>query len=315
MPEEGYVFHTYGGEEHLKYAIASMTTLRRHDKRRPIALYCSGPHQEVLARQNLDHLFDRIELLPNEHHSIMGFKHHLHRFLPFARNLYVDADMVWCRDPDPLWHQLSIYPFTVTGLDRADLYFGGPKNLGVFWEYLRNRRGRTMARFGLTYLPRVQAGMIYAQDADITQTVCEQAAQLYAKRDATHFRQAEVPSEESCEWSLAMVMAKRAMPVFSWYQGYNSPQLDFLPGLTTYTGDFENVQCKYYCDRFIYEIRGLKNRRVRDAFTTLFSRLLRRQDYFLVTPFALHFSWGHAKAPFVEFAHRVWADHCAGNVE
>lgn len=312
MPEEGYVFHTYGSEAHLKYAIASVTTLRRHDRQRPVALYCSREHQDVLNRLKLNDQFNRIETLPENHHSIMGFKHHLHRFSPFDRNLFVDVDMVWCRNPDPLWHQLSIYPFTVTGLDRADLYFGGPKNLGVFLEYLRNRRGRTMTKFGLTYLPRVQAGMIYSRDADVTQMVCEQAAGLYARRSETHFRRSAVPSEESCEWSLAMVMAQHAMPIFSWYQGYNSPQLDYLPGLTTYTDDFEDVACKYYCDRFIYEIRGLKNLRMRDWFTSLFARLLRRQDYLMVTPFALHFSWNHAKGPFVEFANRVWAERTSG---
>jgi len=315
VPEEGYVFHTYGREAHLRYAVASLQTLRRHDRNRPVALFCSRLHRDLLRERQLDRLFSPVEVLPEKHHSIMGFKHFLHRFMPFERNLYVDADMVWCRNLDLLWHQLSVYPFTVTGLDRADLYFGGPKNLGVFLEYLRNRRGRTMARFGLTYLPRVQAGMIYARDAGVTQSVCEQAAGLYARRGETHFRRSEVPSEESCEWGLAMVMAQNAIPVFGWYQGYNSPQLDYLPGLTTYTGDFENVQCKYFCDRFIYEIRGLKNLRMRDFFTALFSRLLRRQDYFMVTPFALHFSWNHAKAPFEEFANRVWAGYSSAHTD
>ena len=306
MLEEGYVLHTYGSEAHLKFAVASVITLRRHDKQRPVALYCSRKHRDVLDRTDRSKLFDRIEILPPAHHSIMGFKHHLHRFMPFARNLYVDVDMVWCRSPDTLWHQLSAYPFTVTGLDRADLYFGGPKNPAVFLDYLRNRRGKTMARFGLTYLPRVQAGMIYARDREVTQMVCEQAAGLFARCDETHFKRSAVPSEESCEWSLAMTMALNAMPVLSWYQGYNSAQLDYLPGLTSHSEDFEEVECKYYCDRFIYEIRGLKNPRFRDFMTRLFATLLRRQDYFMVTPYALHFSWNHAKGPFEDFADRMW---------
>ena len=309
MSKAGYVFHTYGSEAHLRYAVASVATLRRHDRSRPVALYCSSEHKDALKKHKLSHLFERIELLPVDHQSIIGFKHHLYRFMPYERNLFVDVDIVWCRSPDSLWRHLSTHPFTVTGLDRADLYFGGPKNLAVLFEYLANRRGRTMKKFGLTYLPRVQAGVIYASDAAVTRDICEQASDLFARRKETHFRVAggTVPSEESCEWGLAMAMARNGMPVYPWYQGYNSPQLDFIPGLTQYTEDFEEVTCKYYCDRFVYEIRGLKNPRVRDFFMAFFARVLRRQDYFMVTPYMLHFSWSHAKAPFIEFANRVWA--------
>ena len=309
MSEEGYVLHTYGGESYLRQAVASVSTLRRYDVRRPVVLYCTDAHQNILEAKGLAHVFTRLESLPEGNRSITGFKHHLHRFMPFDRTLYVDSDMVWCRNPDPLWTQFSVYPFTATGLDRADLYFGGPKSFGVFLEYLRDRRQRTLRRFNLTYLPRVQAGMIYVSDRDAARTICETAAELYVRRGETHFRTrfAEGRSEESCEWSLAMAMSRHAVPVYNWYQGYNSPQLDFIPGMTSYTGDFEQVTCRYYSDRFIFEIRGLKNAQVRNFLIRLAGFVLRRQDYFMVTPFVLHFSWLHAKGAFLSFADREWA--------
>ena len=117
VPVEGYVLHTYGKDKYLRHAVASLVTLRRHDSERPVALYCTESHRTILRQQNLAHLFSPIALLPEAHQSIVGFKLHLHRFMPFERCLYVDADIVWCRPLDKLWTQLSVYPFTATGLD------------------------------------------------------------------------------------------------------------------------------------------------------------------------------------------------------
>ena len=191
MPDsapEGYVLHSYGPSRYLHHAVASVVTLRRHDQDRPVALYCPAAHRELLEQHGLDALFAVIEDLPEEHRSITGFKHHLYRFMPFERCLWVDADIVWNRDTDPLWKLLSAYTFTATGLERADFFFGGPKGLSVVYDVLLDRRRRTMERFGLTHLPRVQAGMIYSQDRDLTRTVCETAADYLERREETHFR-------------------------------------------------------------------------------------------------------------------------------
>ncbi len=310
VPEEGYVLHSYGKEAFLRHAVASVVTLRRHDTTRPVALFCSEEHCGVLQRHGLSGLFSLVEILPPAHRSIVGFKHHLHRFMPFERCLFVDADMVWCRDPDPLWMQLSIYPFTATGLDRADFYFGGPKGIGVIGDMLTNRRRRTLRAFGLTYLPRVQAGMIYACEAQLTRMVCESAAGFLTRRAETHFRTrfSEGRAEESCEWSLAMAMSQMSLPTYPWYQGLNSPQLDYIPGMTRHTGNFEEVSCLYYCDRFIFDIRGLPSELLRKFCLKAFTVLLRRHDHFYATPFALHFSWLHAKRPFQALSERIWSD-------
>ncbi len=308
VPEEGYVLHTYGKEDYVRHAVASVVTLRRHDVRRPVALFCPPSHRALLERYGLDTLFTLIEDLPEAHQSIVGFKHHLHRFMPFERTLFIDADMIWCRNPDPLWTQLSVYPFTATGLERADFYFGGPKGLGVALEIIRDRRGRTLRAFGLTNLPRVQAGMIYAQDRALTQKVCEEAVDFLNRRAETHFRSRfhEGRTEESCEWSLSMAMSRLELPIYLWYQGYNSPQLDYIEGMTDADADFERVSCLYYCDRFIYDIRGIPNPKIRNFLIGLFARLLGRRDSLKATPFALHFSWLHAKQPFYDFADRTW---------
>lgn len=310
MTTEGYVLHTYGKEVYLRHAVASVTTLRRYDKVRPVALYCSGSHIELLRRSGLTRLFARVEQLPDKSCSINGFKHNLHAFKPWERSLYVDSDMIWCRDPDSLWTQLSVYPFTATGLERADFYFGGPKNARVILEFFRDRRRRTLMRFGLTYLSRVQAGMIYAADADITRSVCELAADFQSRISETHFqtRLSEGRTEESCEWGLAMAMSRMDLPVYGWYQGANSPQLDYIPAMTEHSEDFSEVFCDYYTDRFIYEIRGIKNPKIRDFCLRLVAMVLRKRDYMKVTPVVLHFGWFHAKQTFYDFADRVWAE-------
>ena len=316
MSEEGYVLHSYGKDAYLQHAVASVVTLRRHDSTRPVALYCPSEHLRVLQDNGLDGLFDVAAELPIEHRSIVGFKHHLHNFMPFRRCLFVDSDMVWCRSPDHLWAQLRPFGFTATGVEFADMYFGASKNLGVIADVILDRRRRTLRHFGLTHLPRIQAGMIYAHDRDLARTVCETANEFLARRAETHFRTrlSQGRSEESCEWSLAMAMSRLKLPVFPWYQGMNSPQLEYIPGMTEHTPDFERAECRYYSDRFIYSLRGLKNARMRNALIRLVSFALRRRDWVHVTPFALHFSWLHGKTPFRAFSERTWQRLLRGEV-
>ena len=317
VPTEGYVLHTYGKERYLHHAVASVVTLRRHDAERPVALFAPREHHEILRQHGLDDHFQHLGELPEAYRSVVGFKHHLYRFAPFDHCLYVDSDVVWCRDPDPLWRMLSAYTFTATGLNRADFFFGGPKGASVLVDAALDHRRRTMKRFDLTHLPRVQAGMIYSADHDRARTVCEQAAAYLKQREDTHFRSrlAEGRSEESCEWSMAMAMSSLRLPILPWFQGYNSPQLDFIDGLTTYDPDFEEVTCRYYCNRFVYSVRGLQPARLRDVLLSTLARLPGLGDYLDVTPFALHFGWIQHKAPFNTFAERVWQQQVRPAIE
>lgn len=307
-PREGYVLHTYGPARYVKHALASVHTLRRHDDDRPVALFCPEPHRVLLQRKGLDAHFDVLEDLPPTHQSIVGFKHHLDRFKAFERSLFVDADMIWCRDPDPLWQQFAAFPFTATGLQNADHFFGGPKGLGVLVDMLLQRRRRTLRRFGLTHLPRVQAGMIYAQDEAVTGEVVERAREFLARSDETHFRSrlAEGRTEETCEWSLAMAMSALGLHVFPWLQGRNSPQLDYIDALVDHDPAFRDVTYRFYTSPFVYSLRGIPNEGVRDALLWLAECFPRMGEYTAFTPYVLHFGWLHQKEPFFDFAERTW---------
>ena len=305
---EGYVLHTYGSEKYLRHAVASVLTLRRHDTRRPVALYADRSQISRLKELGMDTLFAVLEELPHAHQSIVGFKHHLESFSPFEKNLYVDSDIVWCRNPDPLWARLAAYEFTATGLHKADFWFGGPKGFGILFDRILDRRRRTMRRFGLTYLPRVQAGMIYASGQQKVGEVMTAARDFLARRHDTHFRSRldEGRSEESCEWSLAMAMSYLDLPIFDWFQGQDSPQLDFIEGFVDHDQDFNTVRCRHYADDFVHGLRGLPFDRIRDGLVRMFARLPGKGDFMWVTPFALHFGWMHHKKPFHDLADRLW---------
>lgn len=103
-----------------------------------------------------------------------------------------------------------------------------------------------------------------------------------------------------------MAMSRLRLPVFTWFQGYNSPQLDFIEGQTQYDRDFEHVLCRYYCDRFVYSLRGLKHFGFRDALVRFVARFPGRGDYMDVTPFVVHFGWLQHKKPFQDFSARTW---------
>lgn len=306
---EGYVYTSYGDVEYLKHAVASTVSLRRYDDSRPVALVCEESHIEYLERHNLLYLFNEVVSLKPENASITGFKQNLHQYMPFGKNLYLDSDIIWCKDPDPLWVSFSIYPFTITGIQVSDNFFGAPKHIGILKDIIFRRRQRTLNRFGLTYLSRVQTGMIYATDYEITKNVCELASSYLDRIDETHFQsrlKEEGRSEESCEWSMSMAMSKLNLPVYPWLQGHTSPQLDFIESYTEYDVDFNAVQCTYYCNRFVYNLRGLKVDRLRRFLTKAFSLIPGMGDYLVATPYCLHFGWYHQKEPFLEFSEKTW---------
>lgn len=308
-PREGYVLHSYGPDRYVKHAVASVHTLRRHDSDRPVALFCPEHHRGLLERRGLDGHFNVIGDLPPEHRSIVGFKHSLHRFKAFERSLFVDADIVWCRNPDPLWQQFAAFPFTATGLQNADHFFGGPKGLGVVVDVLLGRRPRTLRRLGLTRLPRVQAGMIYAQDETSTREVDKAAAAFLDRVDETHFRSRldEGRSEETCEWSLALAMSKLNLHVFPWLQGRNSPQLDYIDSLTDHDPEFRDVSYRLYTSDFVYSLRGISNARLREALLGIAELLPGLGEYMELTPYALHFGWLHQKQAFFDFVECTWS--------
>ncbi len=307
--DEGYAFHAYGDERYLRHAVASVWSLRRHDARRPVALYGPPEHAAILHRHGLDRLFDRIEDLPEAHRSILGFKHHLHRFMPFGRTLYPDADIVWCRSPDGLWKQLAAYDFTSTGDPEADVWFGAAKDARVVLDLLLRRRRRTLRRFGLTYLPRVLTALVYAQDRAVTEAVCETAQGYFRQRHRTHFvsRLGESGRTlESCEWSLALSMSAHGLPVFPWHRGEDSPLLDYYPHTTRHDPDFEHVRYALWRDRFLYDAQGLPSPAARAALTAAVRRISGRGERVAVAPLALHFGRLPVKPVFDAFAERVW---------
>lgn len=309
LGKEGYVYVSYGHPKYLKHVIASVETLRRYDTERPVAIVCTKKHQTLIKKNNLSGFFDLIYELPEEHASIVGFKHNFYNYLFYENNLFLDSDIIWCKNPDSLWQSLKPFDFTVTGNLAADNFFGAPKSIGVAKDIILGRRKKTLNRFGLTYLSRAQTGIMYASDYALTKKTCELAKDMLNRKAETHFQSRKKEkgrTEESCEWSLAMAMAKLKIPVYPWLQGHNSPQLDYISMLTDHDEEFEYVSCKYYSHRFVYSLRGLKSDFIKKILIGFFSIFPGNGDFMIVTPFCLHFGWYHEKQPFLEFSERIW---------
>ena len=309
LANEGYVYVSYGHPKYLKHTLASVTTLRRHDSERPIALLCSEKQFGILHEKGLDEIFTHIQILPEEHCSIVGFKHNVYQYMLFDKNIYLDSDIVWCKNTDSLWKSLSIFDFTITGNLVSDMYFGANKGIGVLKDFFFGRRKKTLQKFGLTYLSRVQSGVIFAQEYTQTKKVCVLASEMLDRKNETHFRSRKMEqgrSEESCEWSLAMAMSKLNIPVYPWLQGHNSAQLDYISDLTDHDDEFEYVSCKYYCDDFVYSLRGLKSSNFRRLIQKFMSLFPGKGDFLITTPYCLHFGWLHEKTPFYSFAETNW---------
>lgn len=313
--DQGYVFNSYGSELYLKHVISNVITLRRHDQTRPVALYCSEEHVDLIKKFGLGHYFQKLEFLPEENRSVTGFKHNIDKFMPFRENIILDSDILWCRNPDLLWKLLSPYRFTITGNQKADIFFGGPKGASIVKDFLLNRRKKTLARFELTYLSRVQAGVIYAADRELTERVCKRSKEFFSRREETHFvsrTNEKGRKDETCEWSLAMAMSALKLQVFPWQNGYESAQLDYFEDYTIHDKYFNEVTCLYYSSKLKNDLKGLKNKTVRKAIYRFLLLFPNRGDYLYVTPFCLHFGWLHQKKTLNQFSELCW-NKAAGN--
>lgn len=316
--KEGYVYVSYGHPKYLKHVLASLVSLRRYDRTRPVALICSQKQKDILKEHNLESAFKYIQIIPEEHASIVGFKHNVHQYMIFERNIYLDSDIVWCKNPDTLWKAFSPFDFTITGNLTSDSFFGASKGFGVLKDVLLSRRKRTLKRFGLTYLSRVQSGLMYAADHELTKRVCELAGEMLDRKNETHFKSRKMEkgrTMESCEWSLAMAMSKLNVPIYPWFKGHNSPQLDYIDDLTEHDDEFQYVQCKYYCDDFVFSFRGLKKSWMRKFLVGIFSLWPGRGDYLYTTPYCLHFGWFHQKQPFNSFSESTWKSLTSGETK
>lgn len=309
--KEGYVYNSYSSDLYLKHVISSISTLRRYDTERPVALYCSKEHKTLIERFNLTPLFSHIHILPEENRSIPGFKHNLEKFMPYKRNLFLDSDILWCRNPDNLWARLSTYKYTITGTQIADIFFGGHKGLFVLSDVFLQRRKRTLKKFGLSFLPRVQAGMIFAADTTLTKRVSDAAKEYFDQRDKTHFVSRTTEKgrhDESCEWSLAMAMSALHLQVFEWLNGFESPQLDYISDYTSHDDDFKKVHCLYYSHRFVYDLKGIRHSLIRKVLIKIFSLIPGKGDHFYVTPYCLHFGWLKEKKVLNRFSEKCWIE-------
>jgi D-ribose pyranose/furanose isomerase RbsD len=308
---EGYIYNSYGKIDFLKYVFASVVTIRRYDKTRKIALYCSKDQKTFIEENGLTHWFDVLNILDDPYQSITGFKHNLHLFCPFDHNLFIDSDILWLKNPDQMWGILANFGFAVTGLEVADSYFGAPKNLKVIVDILLQRRKKTLHKFGLTQLSRVQSGVMFVKDVNLAKEINEKATYFFKNMNQTHFQsrlKEKGRNEESCEWSLGMALSYFKISVFPWFWSENSIQLDFIDDYTKYDENFERVACLFYFNPFIYSFRGLKNKLLRTFLHKLFSYFPGKNDYAWVTPYCLHFGWFHQKEPFKRFADKIWID-------
>ena len=103
-----------------------------------------------------------------------------------------------------------------------------------------------------------------------------------------------------------MAMADLKIKVYPWFNGHESPQLDYIDAFTVHDDDFRDVECLYYTNKTVYNFRGFPVRWIRKLMIGLYSLFPGKGDYLYVTPYCLHFGWYHQKEPFYEFSERVW---------
>src|SRR5690625_4919520 len=85
---------------YLKHVISNIVTLRRYDQSRPVALYCSENHLDLIQQSGLEHYFQALNILPEEKRAVIGFMHNIYKFMPFEENWLLDSDILLFSTPD-----------------------------------------------------------------------------------------------------------------------------------------------------------------------------------------------------------------------
>src|SRR5690625_7204386 len=58
---------------YLKHVISNIVTLRRYDQSRPVALYCSENHLDLIQQSGLEHYLDRKSTRLNSSHVAISY--------------------------------------------------------------------------------------------------------------------------------------------------------------------------------------------------------------------------------------------------
>ena len=68
-----------------------------------------------------------------------------------------------------------------------------------------------------------------------------------------------------------MAMTKLKLYVYPWFNGYESPQLDYIHGMVEHDAEYLNVTVQHYSNPFIQQLRGLKSKALRNTLLSIFS--------------------------------------------
>ncbi len=166
--KQGYLTVATNSEAFLKYAINLRLSCYLNDPQRPFCLVTDEVLMNTLLEKKHSHYFDHIKICDND--SIAWeTKFDLFKMSPFEETMYIDADSLMIKNPEPAWTQLRERRFAVQG----------PKHFEGQW-YGRTQQD-IMELMDIDYFPKFNGGFLYFDKSELAQQVFEISKKLFDK--------------------------------------------------------------------------------------------------------------------------------------
>ncbi len=107
---EGFITIAYGAKEYIRMARAMALSYRRFNSSRPFAVVTDEGNIK-----NLSPYFDIVIPLKSEYGKGVVQKLHMDLYAPFEKNVFIDSDCLFYKDPELVWQSYNQGDFTMRG--------------------------------------------------------------------------------------------------------------------------------------------------------------------------------------------------------
>jgi hypothetical protein len=166
--KQGYLTVATRSEEFLRFAINLRLSCYLNDPQRPFCLVIDEVLMNKLVETKRSHYFNHIKICDDD--SIAWeTKFNLFGMSPFEETMYIDADSLMVKSPEPAWRLVREKRFAVQG----------PKHFNGKW-YGKTQQ-EIMDSMNIDYFPKFNGGFIFFDKSILARQVFEISKQIFDK--------------------------------------------------------------------------------------------------------------------------------------
>ena len=149
MNNQGYITIATGSEKFLDYAVNLRLSCLFNDPDRSFALLADDKTMDIVRKKGLDRYFDQV-IFYNGNRTGLLAKLDLYNLSPFDETIFIDADSLMIKNPNPAWKLVAGRHFIVQG--RTEHFEG---------KWAGRTEKEIMEKFEIPYVIRYNGGLVY----------------------------------------------------------------------------------------------------------------------------------------------------------